>query len=60
VPCDLEKFRIGHANKDVTDKYAAQLTEDVQWRKYVAEKTSLGFALSASIEILMGNLGIQN
>ena len=35
VPWDLEKFWIGHANKDVTDKYAAQLTEDVEWRKEV-------------------------
>ncbi len=30
VPWDLEKFWIGHANKDVTDKYAAQLKEDGQ------------------------------
>ena len=56
VPWDLEKFWIGHANKDVTDKYAAQLKEDVQWRKDVAEKTGLGFAL-ASIEISIGQLG---
>jgi hypothetical protein len=55
VPWDLEKFWIGHANKDVTNKYAAQLTEDVEWRKDVAEKTGLGFALSASIEISLGN-----
>ena len=57
VPWDLEKFWIGHANKDVTDKYAAQLTEDVEWRKDVAEKTGLGFALPASIEISFGLLG---
>jgi hypothetical protein len=38
VPWDLEKFWIGHANKDVTDKYAAQLKEDVEWRKDVAKK----------------------
>ncbi len=57
VPWDLEKFWIGHANKDVTDKYAAQLKEDVEWRKDVAEKTGLGFALSASIEISFGQLG---
>jgi hypothetical protein len=57
VPWDLEKFWIGHANKDVTDKYAAQLTEDVEWRKDVAEKTGLGFALPASIEIPFGQLG---
>jgi len=39
VPWDLDKFWIGHAN---TDKYAAQLKEDVEWRKDVAEKTGLG------------------
>jgi integrase len=57
VAWDLEKFWIGHANKDVTDKYAAQLKEDVEWRKDVAEKTGLGFALPASIEISFGQLG---
>ena len=57
VPWDLEKFWIGHANKDVTDKYAAQLKEDVEWRKDVAEKTGLGFALPATTEISIGQLG---
>ena len=57
VPWDLEKFWIGHANKDVTDKYAAQLKEDVDWRKDVAEKTGLGFALPVSIETSIGQLG---
>jgi integrase len=57
VPWDLEKFWIGHANKDVTDKYAAQLKEDVEWRKDVAEKTGLGFALPVSNEISIGQHG---
>jgi len=57
VPWDLEKFWIGHANKDATDKYAAQLKEDVEWRKDVAEKTGLGFALPAKTEISIGQLG---
>jgi integrase len=57
VPWDLEKFWIGHANKDVTDKYASQLKEDVEWRKDVAEKTGLGFALPASSESSDGQLG---
>jgi len=57
VPWDLEKFRIGHANKDDTDKYATQLQEDVDWRKDVAEKTGLGFALLPSIETSVGQLG---
>ena len=57
VPWDLEKFWIGHANKDVTDKYAAQLKEDVEWRKDVAEKTGLGFALLVGRETSVGQLG---
>lgn len=48
---------VRHANKDLTDKYAAQLKEDVEWRKDVAEKTGLGFALPASIETSVGQLG---
>ena len=57
VPWDLEKFWIGHANKDVTDKYATQLQEDVDWRKDVADRTGLGFALSVSMETSVGQLG---
>ena len=38
MPWDLEKFWIGHANKDVTDKYAEQLKEDVEYRREWAEK----------------------
>jgi integrase len=43
VPWDLEKFWIGHANKDITDKYAEQLKEDVEYRREWAEKVGLGF-----------------
>src|SRR5258707_13568021 len=56
-PGDLERFWIGHANKDATDKYAAQLKEDVEWHKDVAEKTGLGFALPAKTEISIEQLG---
>jgi hypothetical protein len=45
VPWDLEKFWIGHANKDVTDKYAEQLKNDVEYRKKWAEKVGLGFSV---------------
>jgi len=48
VPWDLEKFWLGHANRDVTDKYAEQLKEDLEWRKSVAGKTGLGFNLPNS------------
>jgi hypothetical protein len=57
VPWDLEKFWIGFVNKDVSDRYAAQLKEDVEWRKDVAEKTGLGFALSVRSETSYGQLG---
>jgi hypothetical protein len=56
VPWDLEKFWLGHANRDETDKYAEQLKEDIDWRKDVAEKTGLGFALPM-LELLIGQLG---
>ena len=42
VPWDLQKLWLGHANRDVTDRYAEQLKEDVEWRKEVAENTGLG------------------
>jgi hypothetical protein len=35
---------------------AAQLKEDVEWRKDVAEKTGLGFALPVSMETSDGQL----
>jgi len=53
----LKKFWIGHANRDAPDKYATQLQEDVDWRKNVADTTGLGFALSVSMEISVGQLG---
>lgn len=43
VPWDLEKFWIGHANKDITDKYSEQLKDDVEYRQEWAEKVGLGF-----------------
>ena len=48
VPWDLEKFWIGHANKDVTDKYAEQLKDDVEYRREWAEKVSLGFEVGTN------------
>jgi integrase len=54
VPWDLEKLWMGHANKSVTDKYAEQLKEDVEWRKEVAEQTGLGFSLPGFV---IGQLG---
>ena len=57
VPWDLQKLWLGHANRDVTDRYAEQLKEDVEWRKEVAENTGLGFELP-SVESSVGLLGL--
>ena len=42
VPWDLQKLWLGHANKDVTDRYAEQLKEDVQWFKLPSVESSVG------------------
>jgi integrase len=57
VPWDLQKLWLGHANRDVTDRYAEQLKEDVEWRKEVAENAGLGFKLP-SVESSVGLLGL--
>ena len=44
----MEKFWIGHANKDVTDEYAEQLKQDVEYRQVWVEKVGLGFTLGPS------------
>jgi integrase len=54
---DLEKFWLGHANKNVTDKYSEQLKTDVEWRKEVAEYTGLGFK-PPTVESSVGLLGL--
>jgi integrase len=59
VPWDLQKLWLGHANRDVTDRYAEQLKEDVEWRKEVAENAGLGFKLP-TIERSVGLLGLPN
>jgi integrase len=57
VPWDLLKLWLGHANKDVTDRYAEQLKDDVDWRKQEAEKAGLGFKLP-TVESSVGLLGL--
>jgi integrase len=59
VPWDLQKLWLGHANRDVTDRYAEQLKEDVEWGKEVAENTGLGFTLPA-LESSVGLLGLPS
>jgi integrase len=48
VPWDLEKFWIGHANKDVTDKCLERLKDDVEYRREWAEKVGLGFEVGTN------------
>jgi len=57
VPWDLQKLWLGHASQDVTDRYAEQLKEDVEWRKQEAEKAGLGFKLP-TLESSVGLLGL--
>jgi integrase len=57
VPWDLQKLWLGHANRDVTDRYAEQLKEDVEWRKQEAERAGLGFKLP-TLESSVGLLGL--
>jgi integrase len=45
VPWDLEKFWMGHAHKDLTDQYAEQLREDLEYRREWCDKIGLGFDL---------------
>jgi integrase len=44
-PDDLAKFWLGHQNRDITDGYAEQLREDVEWRQQVVAEVGLGFTL---------------
>jgi integrase len=57
VPWDLQKLWLGHANKDVTDRYAEQLKDDVEWRRQEAENAGLGFTLP-TVEGSVGLLGL--
>ena len=41
----------------MTDRYADQLKEDVEWRKEVAENAGLGFKLP-TVESSVGLLGL--
>ena len=44
VPEDIIKFWIGHADKDITDRYS-KMAEDVEARKRYAASTGLGFEI---------------
>jgi integrase len=57
VPWDLQKLWMGHANRGVSDRYAEQLKEDVEWRKEVGENAGLGFKLP-TMESSVGLLGL--
>ena len=45
VPWQLEKFWLGHASRDISDRYAEGLSDDLKWRKQVAQQTGLGFSI---------------
>ncbi|MDQ1409143.1 MAG: hypothetical protein QOJ41_878 [Acidobacteriaceae bacterium] len=45
VPWQLEKQWLGHASRDISNRYAEGLSDDLQWRKQVAQQTGLGFSI---------------
>jgi Phage integrase family len=55
TPEDLIRFWLGHADQTVTDGYS-KLREDVQYRREVADKIGLGFALSSQTPDLVPNV----
>ncbi len=56
VPWQLENDWLGHASRDISDRYAKGLSDDLRWRKEVAQKTGLGFALSVG---QLGQLSVE-
>jgi integrase len=56
VPWQLEKFWMGHASRDISDRYAEGLSDDLVWRKQVAQQTGLGFSLSVG---QLGQLSVE-
>ena len=56
VPWQLENDWLGHASRDISDRYAEGLSDDLRWRKEVAQKTGLGFALSVG---QLGQLSVE-
>jgi hypothetical protein len=56
VPWQLEKFWLGHASRDISDRYAESLSDDLQWRKQVAQQTGLGFCIPVG---QLGRLSIE-
>lgn len=52
VPEDLLRFWVGHDRENITDRYAEQLLQDVQFRQGWAQRVGLGFQL--------GYVGLQS
>jgi integrase len=48
APEDLVRFWTGHSNKSQTDAYS-RMKEDVEYRREIAEKVGLGFALKNEV-----------
>ncbi len=46
-PWDLEKYWLGHADKNITDRYTVQLREDIEFRQDYAKRIGLGFSLNS-------------
>lgn len=56
VPWQLEKFWLGHASRDISDRYAEGLSDDLTWRKQVVQQTGLGFSIPVG---QLGQLSVE-
>ena len=52
---DLIRYWLAHADETVTDGYS-KLKEDVEYRKEVADKVGLGFALPMKNPVVVPNV----
>lgn len=55
APWQLEKQWLGHASRDISDRYAEGLAEDFEWQRMVAGQVGLGFSLPSMP--VVGQLG---
>lgn len=56
MPENLIRFRLGHADRSVTDGYS-QLSEDVEHRSMLAEQKGVGFELPDAWEPMIAGRG---
>ena len=55
----LVNYWQGHADREMSSRYGAQLLEDAEYRSESAEKVGVGFDLPAAKAELVGLRGLQ-